>query len=171
MVGRAALVTLLVTGCNQIFGLGKAREIDADLAPDLDKDGIQDDVDPCVAAAIDATGDLNSNGIPNADDPCPTLTAPSPDTDGDGFPDNCDPFPLLPGDRRSCFMHFSNPDLNQTLWQSRSGQPSWTAAQAGKVSASISSITAIVATEPLLEPSTVTTYKATGLIFGLQGDP
>ena len=110
-----AAVLLLCIGCNQVYGLDPTTvRPGSDI--DLDFDGVDDDVDPCIASASDADEDTDNDSIKNATDPCPLDPGGTSDTDADGIPDVCDPSPL-PGDRRRCTMTFVNGDLDRQLWK------------------------------------------------------
>ena len=140
MIGRLALVLglgIVGVGCNQVFDLDKTVPApggdggnaagDGGLLIDLDLDGIPDDQDPCLAAAMDATQDEDMDGIANAADPCPLDdTTQSPlDGDGDQIPDTCDPFPATGGDTKRCTMTFNNTDLNLRLWHESDALMKW----------------------------------------------
>jgi hypothetical protein len=139
MIGRLALVLglgIVGVGCNQVFNLDKTVPApggdddgggDGGILIDLDLDGIPDDQDPCLAAAMDATQDEDMDGIANAADPCPlddTTQTPL-DGDGDLIPDTCDPFPATGGDTKRCTMTFNNTDLNLRLWHESDALMKW----------------------------------------------
>ncbi len=131
MKGPGVLVCLCVTGCNFVYDLEETK-----LAPavgggtDIDIDGIDDTMDPCISALLDAEDDYDNDDIPVMTDPCPFDPANSqsgnPDTDGDGVNDACDPFPMVAGDSRRCTMRFYNTDLNSRLWKETDPTPDWT---------------------------------------------
>jgi hypothetical protein len=54
-------------------------------------------------------GDYDNDGKPNAEDECPDIAAPSPDGDGDGIGDMCDPHPTVAGDCLRVFTDFATP--------------------------------------------------------------
>jgi hypothetical protein len=125
------LVCLCATAaCNLVYDLEETK-----LAPavgggtDIDLDSIEDTMDPCIAAMLDAEDDYDSDSIPVMTDPCPfdEATSPNgnPDTDGDGVNDACDPFPMMAGDSRRCTMRFYNTDLNSRLWKETDATPAW----------------------------------------------
>lgn len=151
---------------------------------DLDGDGIKDD--PCIAPAADATGDFDHDGVANGDDPCPASYRPvgasESDSDGDGIPDVCDPFPMVAGDHYRCTMVFSDRALDTALWSpgarpgttgfEYSGGPSETAL--ASVYGSSPSPSFALATETLEAPET-TTYdvaiSARNFALYLRADP
>jgi hypothetical protein len=86
---RLAWVVLLA-GCDQVFGLSPVADAlpeSACAAPDEDDDCIVNDVDNCP-------------GIPNSEQL---------DGDNDAIGDDCDPMPMLAGDRRVRFFAFDDP--------------------------------------------------------------
>ncbi len=126
------LLAIASTGCNAVFGLDETIATDAAPAidasapdPDLDRDGIPDTEDPCIATAIDATQDSDGDAVANDSDDCPFDATLGPDTDQDGIQDACDPFPNLAGDRARCVMALRNPGLNARLWRQRPGDTGW----------------------------------------------
>lgn len=139
MVGRLLLVAVVLSvgaSCNQVFGL-KQTEVapfgggDGDgggsNGPDLDLDGLPDDGDPCVAAALDLTQDEDQDELTNLDDPCPLDDTRMNPVDGDldQIPNTCDPFPARAGDTKRCVMTFNNTDLNGKLWQETDALAKW----------------------------------------------
>jgi hypothetical protein len=120
--------------CNRAFsientdlrpGLDGGIGIDADPRADLDRDGIKDLQDSCIAPDTDLLIDTDGDGVTNGQDPCPFLAATTPDGDGDGIGDACDPFPAHAGDRIRCLMAFSDPELDLHMWLSREDPASW----------------------------------------------
>jgi len=125
-------IALAVAGCNSVLGLDPTIAADAAPTtdapppePDLDRDGILDVIDPCIATAGDATADSESDAQDNTTDDCPFDATLGPNADGDDIQDQCDPFPSLGGDRIRCVMAFGNPGLNARLWRQRPGETGW----------------------------------------------
>jgi hypothetical protein len=128
----AIAVVLSTSSCHKAFGLDHreppdAPDVDAAPGPDLDQDGVLDDVDLCIAPSGEgATSDRDLDLMADATDPCPFDAINGADTDGDGIP-SCDPFPNLPArpDRVRCLMLFSDVTLNGALWRSRLPHRAW----------------------------------------------
>lgn len=104
LVMRAlAFSFVALMGCDNVFRLTPL--------PDPPVDGRGDASDVTDDAMIDAStvgcpahyiaaGDLDTDGVPNAQDLCPFLasTTQEPDADADGIGDRCDPHPSMSGD-------------------------------------------------------------------------
>lgn len=137
MVGLVRLGILLLTGgtaCNWVYGLegtalrpmdDAALGPDADPRIDLDRDGRKDVEDPCIAPATDLLVDSDYDGTVNEADLCPLDKRATPDSDGDGVGDLCDPAPGEP-DRLRCMMAFTDPDLDVRMWIARDAAAAWT---------------------------------------------
>ena len=97
---------------------------DADPRADLDRDGIKDVDDACIAPEVDGLLDSDQDMVPNATDSCPFDKLATTDADGDGIADACDPFSTA-GDRLRCLMVFSDPDMNVVMWRGRDAQSTW----------------------------------------------
>ena len=158
----ALLIAVIAPGCDRVFGLDRSPDAAALDGPivDLDGDLVPDEIDPCIATDADAAGDYDGDGRLNGSDVCPFNTDHSVDTDNDGIPNSCDPFPSSAGDRSRCVMTFASVSLASALWQPRSGEIPWGAtpnllhavAAAGQVAT-------VIAAESL-EGTTTTTYHA-----------
>lgn len=128
--GLAALVG--IAGCNWAFGLEPgvyqpppdADRPDADPRADLDRDGIKDIDDPCIAPEVDGLLDTDQDMVINASDACPFDKDARSDVDGDGIGDACDPFGVA-GDRLRCLMVFSDADMNVLMWKLRDATAQW----------------------------------------------
>jgi hypothetical protein len=157
-------------GCNWAFGIDNtdiqpyfdaAPPPDGDPRIDLDRDGIKDVEDPCIAAFADALVDTDFDGLPNGVDPCPFDSEPTEDADGDGIGDLCDPS-SLPGDRVRCLMAFTDAELNLAMWRIRDNADSWIfhhprilrAVESGSIVADWS-----------FESPRVTTFHVVGLLY------
>jgi hypothetical protein len=163
-----AAVLGFVCGCNRVLGLEQTIEVDAriDTPPregpfiDLDGDGIPDDIDPCIAATSDPLYDSDVDNRSNNVDGCPTTSrnqTDNTDSDHDGIPDVCDPFPASGGDRRRCLMAFTNPDLNQRLWVGRTGEQPWHLTfESGHLASFPQTTETIFAAEPIAGAGTTT---------------
>jgi hypothetical protein len=118
-----------IAGCNPVFGLERTTLYDAAtddgrVPPDRDRDGIIDRDDPCIASIADYKSDPEGDGNPSETDACP-FDYESTDSDGDNIYDECDPLWMVGGDRRRCFMGFSNPTITRELWQPRGDPAAW----------------------------------------------
>jgi hypothetical protein len=124
---RIALL-LLLGACNQVFGVDETGAFpDADVRPDRDEDGIADVMDECIAPAVDGMDDGDADGVPASTDSCPYSPS-GPDIDADGVLDECDPFPLVAGDRHLCTMAFGRVEVNSALWLPRKGEQTFAVA-------------------------------------------
>ena len=120
---------LALSGCHLVFGLQRGDDavvVDAgpDAVPDvavadLDKDGIDDLIDTCIATAADGEADDDGDMLPNASDPCPFNSVHYGNADGDAIPDACDPFTSSAGDHPLCVMTFADTALANALWTRR----------------------------------------------------
>jgi hypothetical protein len=119
------------SGCNWAFGV-EATQLeyrdagpppDGDPRVDLDRDGVKDVEDPCIAPEVDGLIDSDFDGIANALDPCPLHNGVTPDSDGDGIADACDPSPEQ--DRVRCVMGFADPDFDVEMWRPRETPATW----------------------------------------------
>jgi hypothetical protein len=124
----AIFVLVGLGGCNRVLGLDATRLIDAGaiddahgFSTDRDRDGILDDVDPCIASIADNYADNEGDGSANDVDSCPFGYDES-DGDGDGIVNECDPFPALGGDRIRCTMTFQSATINRALWRVHAGE-------------------------------------------------
>ena len=120
-------VLALAPGCNQVYGLEPTKlrdDVDAMGLPDRDRDGIPDPEDGCISAGADLTADSDVDGAINMEDLCPFYFSESADADADNVYDECDPLPMLGGDRRRCVMAFQSPTINSELWAPRTGESS-----------------------------------------------
>ncbi|NVB78040.1 MAG: hypothetical protein HOV81_06560 [Kofleriaceae bacterium] len=84
------LVTLVLGGCDKLFGLEpvSARDGGGVDVPRLAEDGrATDDAGACIPGVFDEDGD----GIADNCDGCPTVPSNDDDEDVDGLPDACDP--------------------------------------------------------------------------------
>lgn len=157
------LVLLMASGCNWVYGLEPTAHrdsghSDADPRADLDRDGIADVIDPCIAPDADALLDHDGDGMPNGSDPCPFDPAATGDSDQDGVPNACDPFPQA-GDRVRCVMAFSDPDVNVQLWRKREVSFAWDLDMPRQLLAQLSGT--VAANYPFEGPS-VTAFDVTG---------
>lgn len=147
-----------VTACDSVFGIDKVPDADAAAdsppRPDLDRDNVPDDVDPCIAAAQDASSDIDGDLLLNGMDPCPFDGVVTVDPDVDGLEAACDPFPNHV-DARRCVMTFSDSTLNGLLWRPRTGEGAWSALPTVLTSHGPGVNTTIAAES--LEPATGTT--------------
>ncbi|HEU0034050.1 MAG TPA: hypothetical protein VFQ53_25660 [Kofleriaceae bacterium] len=144
------------------FDAGSDGSGDGELPLDLDKDGLPDVTDPCIQPSADLLVDFEADAKPNATDPCPFVFD-SNDTDLDGIPDNCDPFPMISGDRRRCTMAFESPEINQQLWLSREGTPGWDLANTALIGSKDAGPTTI-ASAVELEHGVSTTYEVSATL-------
>lgn len=135
---RAMVCGLVLVGCHAVFGLDPEadpcpgdRDCDAVLdlvdncpdAPnsdqrDLERDGVGDACDPCIAPPLSEAHDADMDGIADRDDGCPSFSdASQPDGDGDGVGDACDPDPRT-ADAVRCFHDFGDPAYpSQIAWE------------------------------------------------------
>lgn len=153
-----------------------------ELTFDRDRDGVNDDVDTCLATIEDNSADDDTDMLTNAADPCPFNTTPNTNADGDDLPDACDPFTSIAGDHHLCVMTFQDTVLANALWATRSGSDIGWAANPGQLIAipvGFQTGTAMAALS--LEGANVTTYqglftfrshgKAGGITMWLRADP
>jgi len=81
-----------LTGCGAGVGIGGACSLD-----EACEDGaVCDFTDPDGPVCIDASGDLDGDGIPNGQDFCAHVPGGAFDEDRDGIGDDCDPCPIAP---------------------------------------------------------------------------
>jgi hypothetical protein len=155
------------SGCNWTFGIEATQLEYRDAAPppdgdprvDLDRDGIKDVEDPCIAPEVDGLIDSDFDGIANALDPCPLHNGVTPDSDGDGIGDACDPSPLP--DRVRCVMGFADPDFDVQMWRPRETPAVWDVHFPRYLTTAASG--SIVADWPFEGPA-ITTYELTGFV-------
>lgn len=86
-----------------------ASTIDAnDPKGDIDDDGIPNAEDKCPSVPSPGNRDHDNDGTGDPCDPCPHLREPADDEDADGdlVGDGCDPAPLTPGESRRAFYGF-----------------------------------------------------------------
>jgi hypothetical protein len=115
-----------LAGCDNVFRLLPLPDPVIDAA---DSDGSGSSADGPVDARTScnvgyrSTGDLDSDGIPNATDLCPQLTSFQADADQDGLGDECDPHPSVFGDCIMLLDDFTNLDCWQTndMWTACGG--------------------------------------------------
>lgn len=95
---RRALLSLLLCGCNELYGLDDTTAAPPKVLPsDFDRDGVGDDVDICPGASDPEQGDADGDGFGDVCDFCPTTaTDTNHDEDGDTFGDPCDLCPVDP---------------------------------------------------------------------------
>ena len=160
------MVVAALAGCNQILGIEATNILDGDTRPDLDKDGIVDIDDPCIASQVDDIEDWDRDHIPNGKDSCPSFLQAPADTDGDGVADDCDPHETIPGDRSRCVMRFLNADLNAALWAPRAGAPLEPTAAFLYVAEGQS----VLATGPVLPASPSVTIDIIGYVGAIPAD-
>ncbi|HET9485500.1 MAG TPA: hypothetical protein VFO79_16180 [Xanthomonadales bacterium] len=145
MFDRSRLALLLaLAGCNQIYGLDPTR-LDDTPASDLDRDGIADDDDPCIAPMRDGDDDLDEDGVVARDDRCP-FSASTLDDDADGIPDECDPFPKALGDTLACYMSFGSTEINGLVWTPRDATMDWTSREGELYTRVAGPVSGVVAT-------------------------
>jgi len=117
---RPWVVLALLTGCNQVYGLD-ATELAPDESKDLDSDNIPDVEDPCLASEADRVADFDQDGVLDDVDGC-LLVDNTIDSDADGISDICDPHPMLAGDRVRCSTTFQSQELSSAIWRPREGE-------------------------------------------------
>ncbi len=166
------------TGCTRVFGIENTDlQVYSDAAPgpdgdpriDLDRDGIKDLEDPCIAPDTDllvnsdGDADASKKAMPNGVDPCPFVPALASDADQDldGIGDACDPTPLA-GDRVRCIMAFTDPALDVAMWKPRDGSTGWRLYYPRSLS--LNGAGSIVADWPFEGPA-VTTYHLEGYVY------
>jgi hypothetical protein len=64
--------------------------------PDIDNDGIPDDIDNCIDSSNSDQADSDVDGVGDACDVCPDIADDQSDSDGDGWGDACDECPTDP---------------------------------------------------------------------------
>jgi hypothetical protein len=90
---RTGYLAILVTACNQVYGIDST----ALSPPDLDRDGVLDADDNCPTAYNTDQSDRDADTFGDACDGCPDLmTAANHDEDRDGYGDECDVCPGVP---------------------------------------------------------------------------
>jgi len=159
----AGVLVLTIGGCNWVYGLSETKlrgDVDGDPRSDLDRDGIKDVEDPCIAPETDVLGDYDRDSAINSMDACPFDAGATADADGDGIPDACDPIPRA-GDRVRCVMTFSDPDLDVAMWRPRDQSGAWTLHVSGMLS--VTGKGSIAAAWPF-EGGASTTYDIAGSI-------
>jgi hypothetical protein len=78
-----------------------------DAPGDMDSDGVPDNLDNCPTLANADQRDHDTDGRGDVCDLCPHIAEPADtDTDGDGVGDACDPRPTTAGDRRALWVGF-----------------------------------------------------------------
>lgn len=154
---RLACVLAGLTACNPIYGIEETRLFpDADLRPDIDRDMLADEEDPCIAGPLDRADDLDGDGMPADTDACP-FHPPGPDTDGDGVMDACDVYPMMAGERWRCMTRFLDSDVTVALWQARMNERTLASASGYLLGYAASDATeaqtSMVSVRPLLRPT------------------
>lgn len=120
---RAAVaLSMLATGCTQIFSIEKTEVIDAFVVeppPDQDVDGIEDVADNCPAAPNPDQADEDLDAIGDACDNCPNIenTAQAESADDDSIGDDCDPRPRTGSDCLILFDSLNDSAGFNTRWQ------------------------------------------------------
>lgn len=85
--------------------------------PDVDGDGVADDVDGCPAIANPTQHDEDGDGVGDPCDVCPHLPDPTqPDRDLDGVGDDCDPAPDTAGNAIVAFLSFEEEGTLPAGW-------------------------------------------------------
>lgn len=109
------LAFLVLMGCGDVPG------------SDVDGDGIADVEDECVATSEDDNEDVDYDGKDADVDLCPHDTnALSGDLDTDGIPDACDPFfDMIRPDTRRCTTTFAVPYRTRSYMHARVGEQPW----------------------------------------------
>ncbi|HET9624993.1 MAG TPA: hypothetical protein VFP84_26680 [Kofleriaceae bacterium] len=125
------MLAAALAACGGGDGGGAADGGECDAATPCGTGLVCDLTDPAGARCIDATGDLDGDGIPNAMDKCEHMAGGMFDEDGDGIGDECDacpiakppktaetdgdgvdapcdPNPTMPGDKIVLFNGFNN---------------------------------------------------------------
>lgn len=115
---RALLLVLLVSACNEVWGLDPTKVRPAGELTDSDRDGVVDASDNCPEVFNDDQADEDGDGAGNLCDNCPLVAnADQQDIgDGDGVGDRCDPHPIDAHDCLIVFDSFDDIDRFATHW-------------------------------------------------------
>ena len=129
---RAALVLVIATGCNAVFGLDPVGRGDAGgggdgpggdgPAGDRDGDGVADGADDCPDQPDPRQHDEDGDGVGDVCDGCPHVAdASQADGDGDHVGDACDPRPAQAGEWLARFDAFDDGVLTNEWTESGTG--------------------------------------------------